>query len=191
MEESCIWIFKYKNQWLGEGMYTLLYLQWITNKDLLQSTGNSAQYYVAAWMGGEFGGEWIHAYVWFSPFLFTRNYQNIVNWLYPNTKLKLLKKNDLGAHITRRKSWAHNTFWDRYLEFKRLRDSLGILASPRVVSKSAASPPGSLSDVPNPPTPCALNQKQPGQGPRVICTTLYLEKHWSAQTIHRVVKDHP
>ena len=25
-------------------MYTLLYLEWITNKDLLYSTGNSAQY---------------------------------------------------------------------------------------------------------------------------------------------------
>ena len=49
-------------------MYILLYLKWITNKDLLYSTGNSAQCYVAAWMGGEFGGEWIHAYVWLSPF---------------------------------------------------------------------------------------------------------------------------
>ena len=36
--------------------YTLLYFKWITNKDLLYSTGNTAQYYVAAWMGGEFGG---------------------------------------------------------------------------------------------------------------------------------------
>ena len=27
-------------------MYTLLYLKWMTNKDLLYSTGNSAQYYV-------------------------------------------------------------------------------------------------------------------------------------------------
>ena len=24
--------------------------------------------YVSAWMGGEFGGEWIHVYVWVSPF---------------------------------------------------------------------------------------------------------------------------
>ena len=50
---------------LGEGwrldrefwinVYTLLYLKWITNKDLLCSTGNSAQCYVAAWMGEEFG----------------------------------------------------------------------------------------------------------------------------------------
>ena len=30
--------------------------------------GNSAQCHVAAWMGGEFGGEWIHVYVWLSPF---------------------------------------------------------------------------------------------------------------------------
>ena len=36
-------------------MYTLLYFKWITNKDLLDSTGNSAQCYVAAWMGEEFG----------------------------------------------------------------------------------------------------------------------------------------
>ena len=44
----------------GMGMYTLLYLKWITNKDLLCSIGNSAQCYVAAWMGGVFGGEWLH-----------------------------------------------------------------------------------------------------------------------------------
>ena len=41
----------------GIDMYTLPYLKWITNKDLLYITGNSAQCYVAAWMGGEFGGE--------------------------------------------------------------------------------------------------------------------------------------
>ena len=43
-------------------MDTLLYFTWRTNKDLLDSTGNSAQCRVAAWMGGEFGGEGIHAY---------------------------------------------------------------------------------------------------------------------------------
>ena len=51
----------------GMDRYTLLYLKWITNKDLLDSTGNSAQCYVAAWMGEEFGGEWIHVYIWLSP----------------------------------------------------------------------------------------------------------------------------
>ena len=28
-------------------MYTVLYLEWVTNKDLLYSTGNSAQHYIA------------------------------------------------------------------------------------------------------------------------------------------------
>ena len=49
-------------------IFTLLYLKWVTHKNLLYSTGNSAQCYVAAWMGGVFGGEWIHVYVWLSPF---------------------------------------------------------------------------------------------------------------------------
>ena len=40
----------------GKVMYTLLYLKWITNKDLLNSRWNSAQYYEAAWMGGGLGG---------------------------------------------------------------------------------------------------------------------------------------
>ena len=40
----------------GMDMYTLLYLKLIT-KDLLCSTWNFAQCYVAAWLGGEFGEE--------------------------------------------------------------------------------------------------------------------------------------
>ena len=49
-------------------IYTLLCLKCLTNKVLLYSIGNSAQCYVAARMGGEFGGEWIHVHVWLSPF---------------------------------------------------------------------------------------------------------------------------
>ena len=41
----------------GMDRYTLLHLKWITNKDLLYSTGNSAQCHVAAWIGGEVEGE--------------------------------------------------------------------------------------------------------------------------------------
>ena len=32
-------------------------------------TWNYVQCYMAAWMRGEFGGEWIHVYVWLSPFV--------------------------------------------------------------------------------------------------------------------------
>jgi len=39
----------------GMDIYTLLYLKWITNKDLLCSIGNSAQCYVAAWMKRSLG----------------------------------------------------------------------------------------------------------------------------------------
>ena len=65
--------------WLGAGapedrdrkfwmdMHTLLYLKWITNKDLLYSTGNSVQCHMAAWMGEGFRGTRIHVYVWLSP----------------------------------------------------------------------------------------------------------------------------
>ena len=49
-------------------MYKLLHLKWITSKDLLYSTRNSAQCFVTAWVGGEFGREWIHVYIWLSPF---------------------------------------------------------------------------------------------------------------------------
>ena len=36
-------------------MYMLLYLKWVTNKDLLYSTGTSTQCYVTAWMEGSLG----------------------------------------------------------------------------------------------------------------------------------------
>ena len=53
----------------GVDVYTLLYLKWITNKDLLYSTGNSAQCYVAGWMADKFGRNgYMHTYVWLSPF---------------------------------------------------------------------------------------------------------------------------
>ena len=52
------------NSWgVGRDMYTRLYSKWITNKDLLCGTGNSAQCYVTAWLGGTLRGEWVHIYV--------------------------------------------------------------------------------------------------------------------------------
>ena len=48
--------------------YVNCYTGWIDNKIIPYSTGISVQCYVAAWMGEEFGREWIHVYVWLSPF---------------------------------------------------------------------------------------------------------------------------
>ena len=48
----------------GMGMYPVQYLKWIINKVLLYNTWNSARCYMAAWIEGAFGEEWIHVYVW-------------------------------------------------------------------------------------------------------------------------------
>jgi len=45
------------------GIVQPLYSKWMTNKDLLYSTGNPCNGHVAVGMGEEFGGEWIHVYV--------------------------------------------------------------------------------------------------------------------------------
>ena len=42
---------------LGIDIYMLLYLKWLTDKDLLCSIGNSAQCCMAARIRGELGGE--------------------------------------------------------------------------------------------------------------------------------------
>ena len=50
-----------KGEMLWEGItqelrintHILLYIRWITNKDLLYSTGNSTQYFVITYMGKE------------------------------------------------------------------------------------------------------------------------------------------
>ena len=44
-------------------MYTLLYLKWITNKDLLDSTGNSANVrWQPAWEGSFVGNGYMFIY---------------------------------------------------------------------------------------------------------------------------------
>ena len=68
----------------GKVVCTVLYLKWITNKDLLYSTCDSAQCYMAAWMEGALGGEWIHVYVWLSPFavhLKLSHYSQLIDYI--------------------------------------------------------------------------------------------------------------
>ena len=74
-----------RDSWaVGMDMYTLLYLKWINNKDLLFSTENSAQCYVPAWMGREKIDTCIH--ILLNPFAIHRKHHNIVNKLYFNTE---------------------------------------------------------------------------------------------------------
>ena len=53
------------HNFLKEQNYYLRLKAW-DKEDLFYSTGNSAQCYVAAWMGEDLGVEWIHVYVWLS-----------------------------------------------------------------------------------------------------------------------------
>ena len=71
------------------GMYTLLYLKWVTNKYLLYSTWNPVQCCVSACMGREFGGRmdtYIYIYIYISKSLHCSP-ETIVNQLNPNKKL--------------------------------------------------------------------------------------------------------
>ena len=52
----------------GMDMDTRLYSKWRTTRTHC-STGNAAQGFVAAWMGREFGGEWVRVCVCPSPFV--------------------------------------------------------------------------------------------------------------------------
>ena len=61
----------------GKVLYTQQCLRWITSKELLYSTWNSAQCYVPAWMGGSLGENgYMYIYGWI-PCLFTWNCHNI------------------------------------------------------------------------------------------------------------------
>ena len=77
-------------------MYTVLYSKWITNRNLLYSTWDSALCSVVAWVGTESGGEWMHVYVWLSPFAETGP-ETITALLIGYTPIqnKKLKKKDL------------------------------------------------------------------------------------------------
>ena len=52
---------------------------------------NSVQCYVAAWKGGKFGGEWIHAHVWLNPFAVHLKLSHCSSAIPPH-KIKSLKK---------------------------------------------------------------------------------------------------
>ena len=83
-------------RWFGMDMYTPMYLKWITNKDLLYSTWNSVQWYVAARTRGVSGGGWVYVCVWPIPLPFAWNYHNVVNWLYGNTHEKFKRNRHTG-----------------------------------------------------------------------------------------------
>ena len=87
---------------IGMDMYTLLYLRWITNKDLLYSSGNSAQCFVTGYMGGELGREcgYTYVYVWLSPFAIHLKLSQHYESALPQYKIKSLKKKSLSVNVS-------------------------------------------------------------------------------------------
>ena len=55
----------------------------MTNKDLQYSAGDSARRYVAAWMGGECGRDWILVHVWLRCCAVHLKLSHVVHWYTP------------------------------------------------------------------------------------------------------------
>ena len=63
----------------GTDMYTLLYLKWITNKDLLYSTWNCLCLMLCGSLDGRgVWGEWTHVYIWLSPFMLCCSLETVI-----------------------------------------------------------------------------------------------------------------
>ena len=92
----------------GMDIHTLLNFKWITNKDLLYSTGNSAQCYMVAWKGGGFGGKWIHVYVGLSPLASHSKLSQRCELAIPQYKIKSTKKEKAPEE---RKTMAGKSGW--------------------------------------------------------------------------------
>ena len=69
----------------GMNMYALLHLKWITNKDLLQQGTLLNVMWQPGWEGSLGENAYMYMCGWV-PLWSTWNYDNIVNWLYANTK---------------------------------------------------------------------------------------------------------
>ena len=115
---------------VGMDRYTLLYLKWIINKDLLYSTGNSAQCYVAARMEGEFGGE----YTWlcmaeslhYSPEILTTlliSYNPIQNKMFVCLFVLKLSWPRL-RELAEDGGWKNNGQMHRFIQFRATQNGL-------------------------------------------------------------------
>ena len=69
-------------------MHTLPRLKRKSSKALLFGTGGSAQCFLAAWTGGEIGGEGTHVCVWLSPFAVHQKLSQQHSLAIPRYKIK-------------------------------------------------------------------------------------------------------
>ena len=58
----------YKELTSGRSLSYRTFFIWVLVSIYQGCTIQDEKMSLSAWMGGEFGGEWIHVYVWLSPF---------------------------------------------------------------------------------------------------------------------------
>ena len=81
----------------------------------MYNTGNTVHCYVAAWTGGEFGGKWIHVYVWLSLFaVHLKLSQNFLLIVYTPIQNRKFKK-QLKCSIS--KQWGNTPTYSEYVTF--------------------------------------------------------------------------
>ena len=74
----------------GTDKYTLLYLKWITNNDLLIAQGTLHNSMWQPEWEGNLGKNGYVYNVWLSPSAVHLKLSKIINWLYSNIKLKII-----------------------------------------------------------------------------------------------------
>ena len=122
-KQTHLWLPRGKG-WVGDN------LKWIINKDLLYSTGNSAQCYVAARMEGEFGGE----YTWlcmaeslhYSPEILTTlliSYTPIQNKMFVCLFVLKLSWPRL-RELAEDGGWKNNGQMHRFIQFRATQNGL-------------------------------------------------------------------
>ena len=111
------------SQEVWDGHVHTAILKWITNEDLLFSTYNSAQCYLAAWMAGETGGEWIHVYVWLSLFAVHLKLSQHCQSAIPQYKIKIFLKESRPHIISIKKEGGSYTedLWTECISFSFLQ----------------------------------------------------------------------
>ena len=105
-------------------LYILLYLKWVTNKGWLDSTWTTGQYYIAAWIRGEFDRERIYECVWLSPFtvhLKLLQYYLLISYTpIQNTKFNIKKNTQIGWLKKRKKSiFSYSAAWNSKLKMQQ------------------------------------------------------------------------
>ena len=108
--------------WDGRGHTAVFNME--NRQDMLDSTGTAAP--VAAWLGGAFGGEWTHPYVWLSLLpVHCKLTQHCLRISYTPIQNKTFFKKIRSLHLSPADLWAR---W--FLTGGPLQGSLGLPTGP-------------------------------------------------------------